>query len=233
MFNFVYNFLARMGYSHPIHPTEVHMPIGLVTGALVFALVALVFRRETPEISARHCIILAFIWAFPTMLFGFMDWQHFYGGAWLFPIKMKLILAPSLVMLLLLAILLRRNLGPKSKTVIGIYALSFCCAVVLGYFGGQLVYGGKSPEAPQKLKAGREIFDQNCKGCHPQGGNILDPSLPLKKAPQLAEFSSFEDFIRNPHTPQGKKGQMPPFPASKITDQQARELYNYIVQVLK
>ena len=41
MFNFVYEFLARLGYTHPIHPTEVHMPIGLLVGALIFAYFAM------------------------------------------------------------------------------------------------------------------------------------------------------------------------------------------------
>jgi uncharacterized membrane protein len=34
MFNSVYEFLGKIGYHHPIHPTEVHMPIGMVVGAL-------------------------------------------------------------------------------------------------------------------------------------------------------------------------------------------------------
>ena len=104
MFDFVYEFLARLGYTHPIHPTEVHMPIGLVVGALVFAYVAAIFKRRKLEPAARYCIILAFIWIFPTMLFGYMDWQHFYSGAWLFPIKVKLTLATILPTLLLIAI---------------------------------------------------------------------------------------------------------------------------------
>ena len=45
MLDAIYHFLNELGYHHPIHPTEVHMPIGLVVGALVFALVAGLFRR--------------------------------------------------------------------------------------------------------------------------------------------------------------------------------------------
>ena len=73
MFNFVYKFLAGLGYTHPIHPTEVHMPIGLVVGAFIFAWIALLFRRPRLTQTARYCVTLAFIWVFPTMLFGIMD----------------------------------------------------------------------------------------------------------------------------------------------------------------
>ena len=38
-------------------------------------------------------MILAFLGLFPTVLAGYVDWQHFYGGTWLFPIKMKMLLA--------------------------------------------------------------------------------------------------------------------------------------------
>jgi uncharacterized membrane protein len=70
MFDSVYQFLSKIGYNHPIHPPEVHMPIGLVVGALVFALTALLFRRPMLAQTARYCTILAFIGTFPAILFG-------------------------------------------------------------------------------------------------------------------------------------------------------------------
>jgi mono/diheme cytochrome c family protein len=70
-------------------------------------------------------------------------------------------------------------------------------------------------------------------GCHPHGANILKPNLPLRTAPQLAEFKSFEKFIRDPKMPDGSTGVMPAFVPAKISDQQARELYEYIQQVIE
>ena len=96
MTGFLYNVLNKLGYHHPFHPTQVTMPIGLVMGAFIFAVVALVFRRERLMVTPLHCIILACIWVFPTMILGIMDWQHFYGGAWILPIKVKLITASFL-----------------------------------------------------------------------------------------------------------------------------------------
>jgi uncharacterized membrane protein len=198
MFNFIYEFLAKLGYTHPIHPTEVHMPIGLVVGAFIFAWTALLFRRPKLAQTARHCVILAFIWVFPTLLLGIMDWQHYYAEAMLFPIKMKLIFAPTLLVLLAVAVILGFKIGAESKAVLAIYCLCFVTVVILGYFGGQLVYGTKGPAPPENVKAGAELFSANCKGCHPNGGNIIKPNLPLRSAPQLANLSSFESFIRDP-----------------------------------
>ena len=232
MFNSVYEMLSRLGYPQPIHPMEVHMPIGLVVGAFVFVWIAVLFHRQKLALTARHCVILAAIWVFPTMLFGIMDWQHYYAGAMLFPIKVKLILAPALTVLLWIAVILGYKKGGENKVVVAIYCVSFLIVVVLGYFGGQLIYGGKGPAPPANVQAGAKVFSANCMGCHPHGGNILKPNLPLRSAPQLAEFSSFEKFIRDPKMPDGSAGVMPAFAPAKISGQQARELYEYIQQVL-
>jgi uncharacterized membrane protein len=234
MFEPIYQFLDKIGYPHPIHPTEVHMPIGLVVSALVFFVIALLFKRQALSRTSRHCIILAFIWTFPTMLFGYMDWQHFYAGAWLFPIKMKIILACVLVVLLCVSVVAGRKLGAESKVLLVMYGLCFLTVVALGYFGGQMVYGDRSPHTSlQGYPVGQKIFKADCSGCHPQGGNIINPNLPLKSAPQLADFNTFLAFTRKPSRPDGSKGIMPPFPPSKISDQQERELYDYIVIVLQ
>src|SRR4030067_1074900 len=104
MIESIYQTLAKFGYAHPLHPTLTHLPIGMVMGAFFFALAALIFRRTNLSQSASHCAVLALIAAGPTVLLGLMDWQHFYGGALLFPIKMKLVLAGILIIFLFLAV---------------------------------------------------------------------------------------------------------------------------------
>ena len=158
MFDPIYQFLANHGYSHPIHPTEVHMPIGLVVASLVFIYIAVIFRRHNLEQTVRHCIILAFIWIFPTIFFGYMDWQHFYAGAWLFPIKVKLVAAAVLTVLLLLAVIVGHRRGAASKIAVTIYTLCFLVVVVLGYFGGQMVYGIKGASASRQHTAPGEKY---------------------------------------------------------------------------
>jgi len=233
MFDPVYQFLERIGYPHPIHPSETHIPIGLVVGAFFFVWGALFFRRSRLALTAWHCLILAFIFVFPTMILGFMDWQHYFAGVWLFPIKMKFTLACFLLVLLFTAIVLGNKFGTNSKSALTFYTLSFLTVVFIGYFGGQLVYSGWTPAATKEYQAGEKIFKSRCSGCHPHGGNIIDSNLPLRGAPQLKDTETFVAFIRNPKRPDGSSGIMPPFPELKVSQQQAMELYQYTLHVLE
>jgi mono/diheme cytochrome c family protein len=72
---------------------------------------------------------------------------------------------------------------------------------------------------------GAEIYEYNCRRCHAAGGNLIAPNLPLKGAPQLANFDTFLAYIRKPVMPDGSPGPMPAFPPVRISDEQARELY--------
>lgn len=221
-----YALLNALGYHHPIHPTEVHMPIGLVVGALILALVALIFRRGKLALTPRHCMILAFLWIFPTMLLGIMDWQHFYAGAWILPIQVKLVTAPILAVLLGLSVYLGHKYGSTSIKVLPVYFLCFCSVVVLGYFGGQLTYSGRTISGPPKYMTGQKIYATSCTTCHPGGGNTLAPDKPLLHSALLKNQQFFNMWIRNPAAP------MPPFPPDRISDTQAEALYAYIRHVI-
>jgi len=226
MIDALYEFLNKIGYHHPIHPTEVHMPIGLMVGAFIFAVLAFVFRRQTLLLPPRHCIILTFIWVFPTILLGYMDWQHFYGGAWILPIKVKLVVAPCLTVLLAAAIFLGRRFGAASVRVLPVYLLCFCAVVVLGYFGGQLVYGVKETPSKREYATGLRIYSINCNACHPGGGNVIPHGRPVINSPELQDFHRFLQWVRHPKAP------MPPFPESRISDAEGKDLYEYIVHEL-
>jgi len=39
MIEFIYQTLIKFGYTHPLHPTLTHVPIGMVMGAFLFVLV--------------------------------------------------------------------------------------------------------------------------------------------------------------------------------------------------
>lgn len=231
--NEFYDFLDRIGYMHPIHPAMVHMPIGLVVGAAAFIGIAAFARFRQFRVSAHHVLVLALIFWFPTVLFGILDWQRYLGGAWLFVIKMKLALASALLVFLVIGVVL----GYRGKTALKfmalIYGLCFVTVVVLGYFGGQLVYSGLAPAGPPVYRAGEKVFDNNCTGCHAHGGNVIAPDLPLSHASQLGNFGEFEQFIRNPKMPNGTAGDMPAFTASRISDEEAKALYDYIVHVIE
>jgi uncharacterized membrane protein/cytochrome c5 len=226
-----YDFLDKIGYMHPIHPAMVHMPIGLVVGAVAFIVMSAFTRFHRFRVSAHQVLVLALIFWFPTVLFGIMDWQRYLGGAWLFAIKIKMVLALALLALLVAGIILGYRQA-SMHILMPIYGLCFAVVVVLGYYGGQLVYAGLAPGGPAIYSAGQKVFDNNCTGCHAHGGNVIDPNLPLALAPQLKRYEDFEEFLRDPRMPDGTIGAMPPFPASKISEQDARALYEYIVHVI-
>jgi uncharacterized membrane protein len=226
-----YNLLNQIGYMHPIHPAMVHMPIGLVVGATAFLGIAAYTRLHHFRTSGHHALTLALIFWFPTVLFGIMDWRYL-GGAWLLVIKIKLALAAALFVFLVTGVVLGYLGKATLRSMMAIYGLSFATVVALGYFGGQLVYAGLAPAGPTRYMAGEKVFDKNCTGCHAHGGNVISPNLPLSSAPQLAKFEEFEQFIRAPHTPDGTPGAMPAFPSAKISDEDTKALYDYIVNVI-
>jgi len=235
MFDAIYRFLAQHGYPHPIHPTEVHMPIGLIVAALVFSVVAIGFRKPMLARTAHHCTILAGIFLLPTILFGLMDWQHFYAGEWIFAIRLKLILAVVLIILVFSSILLAGKKGVDSKLVLGNYIASFVVVVVLGYLGGNLVYGSVSQQtkAAGKFHAGMEVFNNHCLSCHPKGGNVVDPAKPLLNSRKTDKFDDFLAFIRHPQASDGKAGLMPNFSPKTLSTKDARDLFQYIVHEME
>ncbi len=249
-----YQFLARLGYTHPIHPPLTHFPIALVVGGFLFLLGMYVLRRKDLQLTPNQCIGLALVFVFPTALFGVMDWLHRYRGVWLFEIKMKIILASVLTVLLILALVLNKRTNRDPRVMVPIYALSAATVILLGYYGGQLVFA-RTPETipaaqagaaaqpdqaaqpgqaanAEAVRQGRALFQQICASCHYGGGNSIVRELPIKGAPVLSDQQTFTAFLRQPVVT--RNGQtfrlMRAFPATVISDQQAGQLYQYIVQ---
>jgi uncharacterized membrane protein len=217
MFESIYQTLTNFGYNHPIHPTLTHVPIGMVMGAFIFVLIAVITRKTNLAQTARHCSVLALIAAVPTALLGLMDWQHFYGGSLLFPIKMKLILAAILIVFLALAVIFGFFGETFSKLVISLYTLSLFSVIGLGYFGGELVYGTKTPAAEVAegpAAEGAIVFQQNCSACHLTDSTATKIGPGLKdlfkgdKFPVSGLAVSEDNFRKQLQKPLGK---MPPF----------------------
>ncbi len=173
----LYGFLRSVGYTHPLHPALVHMPIGLVVGALVFSFAAPFFHKPRLERAAYYCLVLAFLFLFPTILLGYMDWQHFFAGGWIFYIKMKMALAAVLLVLVVLGLVLGRRAGTATKSLMTVYGLAFLTVVALGYYGGQLVYAAVPrsrrtligqvqrftiADAPAATRRGETSFSRTC-----------------------------------------------------------------------
>lgn len=232
IFNPFYYVLAAIGYTDPIHPPLTHMPIGLVVAALIFGFAGLLLKKPFLSKMSRYCLLLAWLFIFPTVLLGFMDWQHFYQGAALFPIIVKICLATFLFVLLSLGLFLIARGREESKALLVILVLAFFTVGGLGYFGGRLVFGGRAPAAPPALQAGRGLFADNCMACHPNGGNAIMPQAIITGSDRLTDFHTFLTWIRDPRLDNGQKGPMPQFLPWKISDHQARQLYDYLIGVL-
>jgi uncharacterized membrane protein len=232
MIESIYQTLAKIGYTHPLHPPATHLPAGLVIGAFVFALIAWIFNRKSLAQTARHCMILSLVMAVPTVLLGLLDWQHRFGGAYLFEIKMKLVLAGILLFLLLVAVVYVALSGTFTKTVVAIYALCLLTVIGLGYFGGELVYGTKTSaktESKGLAAVGAALFKQNCSACHftdsteTKVGPGLKGLFAQDKFPISGKPVSDDGFRQILKTPYSK---MPPF--GQLADEQVNVLLDYL-----
>jgi mono/diheme cytochrome c family protein len=95
-----------------------------------------------------------------------------------------------------------------------------------GYCGPGMGPGGQYQAGA--LKSDPDIFNAYCAGCHAGGGNSVIPNLPLKGSAQLNSFSAFRNFVRNPRIPNGSPGPMPAFSSGQISNQQMRQLYEFV-----
>lgn len=236
MIGSLYAFLGEMGYTHPLHAPTTHLPLGMMLGALVFALLARLLGKPSLVPTSRHCATLAFISVFPTAALGVMDWLHFYGGAWLFPIRMKILLASTLAVVLLICLLLERRAHVMRRTLLFFLTLGFMASAGLGYFGGELVFSRhKPPESPvsKPSQKGAEAFAKACASCHPNGDNPFKPELAPITAPQLKDFQTFLSYIRDPKARDGSNTIMPPFSEDRLPEAEARAIYLYLSRELK
>jgi uncharacterized membrane protein len=218
-----YRLVSNLGFPDPIHVTLVHIPMGLVIGAFLFSLISSLTARKSLAVTAYYCSSLALLFLFPVIVFGYMDWRHFYLAAWLTPIKIKMVLSVILGLLLLTAFLLGFNGKESSKAILVLYTLCLITIIGLGWFGARIVYGEKTQVSSKNNPIGEKIFAANCHICHTDGGNKFSPGQPLRNSDGLQDFSTFSSLIRHPEEP------MPAFTVSRISDKDARELYDYVV----
>jgi uncharacterized membrane protein len=141
MIDQMYSFLAKFGFNEPLHSPITHMPIGLAVGALIFFIVAVVFKKKNLVLTARHASILAFIFVFPTILLGVFDWIHFYHATLFTPIKIKMALATLALVLIGTGIILGSEIKLHSISMTIIYAATCVTMIGLGYFGAGIIYG--------------------------------------------------------------------------------------------
>ncbi len=141
MTEIIFEFLGKIGFTHPVHPAFTHIPMGMVIGAVVFRLASFLPRLKVLAKTGYHCVILALIGVGPTIFTGYLDWQHRYGGNWEFLIVLKMILAAVLTVLLIITAIKDDPENPGLDKRTGFYLLMALVSVGLGYSGGELMFG--------------------------------------------------------------------------------------------
>lgn len=137
----IYNFLALVGFHHPIHPILVHIPMGMVIGAVAFSLAGKIWKGKNLDQTAFHCIVLALIFVGPVYIAGLLDWQHVFGGDPSIWITIKMILGAALTVILIFTVV-QKVRGVSQQRLFLLYLLSLGICGGLGFSGGQLLFGG-------------------------------------------------------------------------------------------
>ncbi len=228
MLDTLYFFMTQLGYLHPLHPALTHAPIGGVMLACCLVLAGIFFKRSAWLQAAHYLTVVTCLAVLPTVLLGWMDWQHYYAGAWLTIFKLKMNLAAGLFVLLAITAWISRNLPNRAGWTMLLLSGALLIVGRLGYLGGTLVYANQKSAAPVATQRGEKLFKQYCVGCHLHGENVLEPSLPLRTSPKLNRYADFVKFIRQPVLRNGLQGPMPAFDKSKLSEQDAQALYNYV-----
>jgi mono/diheme cytochrome c family protein len=111
----------------------------------------------------------------------------------------------------------------KKLTIWSLFIFTIAGWVV---FGDSMIFPGStalSAEAPD----GAKLYALRCGACHPQGGNKINPALPVKGSVKMKSLAVFTAYNRNPLKADGSKGVMPAFPVDKISDQEMKLIYEY------
>lgn len=114
--------------------------------------------------------------------------------------------------------------------------LTLIILATFGYFDVELAHGADDPDKVETIEENHinpEQFYKYCSACHPGGGNKFKSQFPLINAPQLADFKTFLAYIRDPKARDGSLTIMIQFPAKILSEEEAREIYQYIVEVLR
>jgi len=98
----------------------------------------------------------------------------------------------------------------------------FCGAVFLGSIAA---CGNAGSDAP--MLDGKALFEKNCKVCHPDGGNIINPKKTLARSDLAASgISSAGDIVKKMRDPGPG---MTKFDKASISDAEADAIAKYIL----
>jgi len=108
----------------------------------------------------------------------------------------------------------------KTLAKLGVLVVSVC-----------LVLPAALNAAEKKESAGAKLFQQHCAACHPGGGNIIKPAMTLHKKDLDANgVKTAKDIVGKMRNPGPG---MTRFDAKTVSDKDAQEIAEYILQAFK
>ncbi len=104
----------------------------------------------------------------------------------------------------------------KSMILASIVVVSICCTTLYAF----------AEKASQKT--GEELFTANCKVCHPDGGNIINPAKTLHKKDRLAhDVKTAADIVKKMRNPGPG---MTKFDEKTVSDKDAHAIAEYVIK---
>lgn len=86
--------------------------------------------------------------------------------------------------------------------------------------------------SPAMAASGEALFKQHCEICHPDGGNIIEPTHTLhKKNLEQHGIKDWKGIVKNMRTPAGPG--MTAFDAKTISEQDAKAIAEYVLKTFK
>lgn len=137
----IFEFLAKVGFTHPVHPALTHIPMGMVMGAITFRMASFIPRLRMLAKTGYHCVILGILGIFPTVFTGYLDWQHRFSGEWEPLIIIKMVLAVVLLIIMTAIAIMDDPEQRKLDRNTLLYLFAVLVSIGLGFSGGELQYG--------------------------------------------------------------------------------------------
>ena len=126
---------------HPVHQALISFPIGLLGGAVVFDIIAIVFNNTSLPTASYYMIAAGVVAGLLAAPFGLIDWLGIQSGT-----RAKFIGAAhglgNVAMLVLFAaswLLRQPDVLSPPPTAYGLSFAGFLLALVTGWLGGELV----------------------------------------------------------------------------------------------
>ena len=159
---------------HSIHPIVIVFPLGLLSTAVVFDIIGMIWDVPTFALVSYWMIVAGVIGGFAAAVFGFIDWTIIPSGTRAKTVGLMHGMTNAVVLVLFIVSWYLRSGRPETPptTASALSIIGFCLALVGGWLGGELVerlgiavHTGANPDAPSSLETdhvtGREPHARN------------------------------------------------------------------------